>query len=425
MTSTIVPPEGLDRAGGDLLRSERSMVTVRWVAAAFALVQILAYEDAPYPEQIPVFALGLAAVGVLVLGNTAIWLGSRRVTDPGVRRLALAGLVLDVLVAEAIVWLWAFDPGSALWAVLYVLPLEGAIKFQLPGALGTWAVVTALYVGREFWGYAIYPDFNLQWNSITFRMGIGLLIALVGGLMARNLTRQRALVEEALARLRRIDRLRAGLVSTLAHDVRNPLAAIRGTLSILLSPRVGRVSNETHLELIRGADQQAGRLERLAVDLLDLARLERGRLELTFQQVELAPLIRQALSYVENGERVDVEVGEGIAVRADAGRVEQIVVNLATNALRYGRPPFELEVLPRDGEVAIEMRDRGDGIPPDQQPSLFDPFRTEQDSGSVGFGLAIVRALSEAHGGSASYRDLDEGGACFVVRLPIDGPGPG
>ena len=426
MTSTRATPQGLDHAGEDLLRSERSMVAVRWVAAVFALVQILAYDDAPYPEQVPVFALGLAAVGLLAVGNTAVWIGSRRVSVARVARvprLALAGLALDIVVAEAIVWLWAFDPGSALWAVLYVLPLEGAIKFQLPGALGTWVVVTALYIGRELWGSATYPDFNLQWNSITFRMGIGLLIALVGGLMARNLTRQRALVEDALARLRRIDRLRAGLVSTLAHDVRNPIAAIRGTLRVLLSPRAGRLPRKTRLELLGSADDQAARLERLAVDLLDLARLERGRLELTFQELRLAPLVRQALGYLQEGERVEVEVGDEVVVRADAGRLEQIVVNLATNALRYGRPPFELEVAARDAQIVIEMRDRGDGIPPDQQLTLFDPFRAERHTGSVGFGLAIVKALSEAHGGSASYRDLEGGGACFEVRLPIDAPG--
>jgi len=422
--TTGLAAEGPTHVGEDLLRSERSMVAVRWVAALFAVVQILAYEDMPYPEQVPVFALGLATVGLLVVGNAAVWAGSRRASGVGVRRLALAGLVLDVVVAEAIVWLWAFDPGSALWAVLYVLPLEGAIKFQLPGALGTWVVVTALYIGRELWGHATYPDFNLQWNSITFRMGIGLLIALVGGLMARNLTRQRALVEDALARLRRIDRLRAALVSTLAHDVRNPIAAIRGTLRILLSPRAGRLPRKTHQELLGSADEQAARLERLAVDLLDLARLEHGRLELAFRDLQLAPLIRQALSYLEDGDRVELEVGDDLVVRADAGRVEQIVVNLATNALRYGRPPFELEVATRNGDVVIEMRDRGDGIPRDQQLTLFDPFRSEPDTGSVGFGLAIVRALSEAHGGSADYRDLEGGGACFVVRLPIEGPRP-
>lgn len=424
MTSTRATPEGLDHAGEDLLRSERSMVAVRWVAALFALVQILAYEDAPYPDQVPVFAIGLAAVGLLVVGNAAVWVGSGRAAGAGIRRLALAGLALDVVVAEAIVWLWAFDPGSALWAVLYVLPLEGAIKFQLPGALGTWVVVTALYIGRELWADGVYPDVDLQWNSISFRMGIGLLIALVGGLMARNLTRQRALVEDALARLRRIDGLRAGLVSTLAHDVRNPIAAIRGTLRILLSPRVGRLPRKTRLELLGSADDQAARLERLAVDLLDLARLERGRLELTFQELRLAPLVRQALGYLQEGERVQVEVGDEVVVRADAGRLEQIVVNLATNALRYGRPPFELEVAARDAQIVIEMRDRGDGIPPDQQLTLFDPFRAERHTGSVGFGLGIVKALSEAHGGSASYRDLEGGGACFEVRLPIEGPGP-
>lgn len=408
--------------GADLLSSERSMIAVRWVAAAFALVQILAYEDAPYPDEIPVFALGLASVAALVVGNAGIWLAARRVSLERVPSLALAGLALDIFVTEAIVWLWAFDPGSALWAVLFVLPLEGAIKFQLPGALGTWAVVTVLYVGRELWGYATYPGFNLQWNSITFRMGIALLIALVGGLMARNLTRERGLAEERLARLRRIDRLRAGLVSTLAHDVRNPIAAIRGSLTILLSPRSHRVPTQTRQELLAAADRQAERLERLAGDLLDLARLERGRLHLTLMEVRLAPLIDQALAYVDGGDGVKVAIADEVVVRADAGRVEQIVVNVVTNALRYGRPPFELAVSTTQSEVVIEMQDRGDGIPLHEQPTLFDPFRTDVDKGSVGFGLAVVRALAEAHGGSASYRDLEGGGACFVVRMPLRGP---
>ncbi|HEX6208101.1 MAG TPA: ATP-binding protein [Actinomycetota bacterium] len=420
MTDTRTPARGVPGVGVDLLRSERSMIAVRWVATAFGLVQILAYEDAPYPEEIPVFALGLAAMAVLAAGNGALWIASRR--EVGARALALAGLALDVLVAEAIVWLWAFDPGSALWAILYVLPLEGAIKFQLRGALGTWAAVTALYVAREFWGYATFEGFNLQWNSITFRMGLGLLIALVGGLMARNLTRERALAEDRLTRLRRIDRLRAGLVSTLAHDVRNPIAAIRGTITILLSPRVGRLSKETRLDLLRSADRQAERLERLAIDLLDLARLERGRLELTFENVSMAPLVRRALAYVEGAHRIEVEVPDDVVLRADPGRVEQILVNLVSNALRYGREPFELRVSSPVHEVVVQVTDRGEGIPPDQQPTLFDPFRSEREGGSVGFGLAIVKALAEAHGGSAAYRDRDGGGACFVVRLPVAGP---
>jgi signal transduction histidine kinase len=394
------------------------MIVVRWVAFAFALVQILAYDDQPYPEHIPVFALALTAAGILALGNTLAWLALPWArTGTRARGLAVATLALDIAVASAIVWLWAFDPGSALWAVLFIPPLEGAIKFQLVGALSTWLAVTAIYVGREFWGEATYADFDLQWNSITFRMGIGLIIAMVAGFIARNLTRQKQLLEAALARLRHTDRLRSSLVSTLAHDVRNPLAAIRGTIRTLLN-RAGRIEEATSMELLSTADRQAARLERLAADLLDLARLERGRLELSISTVRVDEVVREALTYVDTPEAFEVRVADDLRLRVDAGRLEQILVNLATNAIRYGKPPFEVEAAREGEDVEITVRDHGRGVPPDERAFVFEPFRTERHDASVGFGLAIVKALAEAHGGGVEYRDNEPTGACFVVRLP-------
>lgn len=394
------------------------MIVVRWIAVAFALLQILAYEDKPYPENIPVFALGLVATGVLVVGNTLAWLVLPwATTGRRARGLAMATLALDIAVACAIVWLWAFDQDSALWAVLFIPPLEGAIKFQLVGALGTWLAVTGVYVGREFWGEATYADFDLQWNSITFRMGIGLIIAMVAGFIARNLTRQKHLLEAALARVRQTDRLRSSLVSTLAHDVRNPLAAIRGTIRTLLKRR-GRLEEDTSMELLSTADRQAARLERLAADLLDLARLERGRLELSISTVRVDEVVREALTYVDTPEAFEIRVDDDLELRVDAGRLEQILVNLATNAIRYGKPPYEVEAAREGTDVAIAVRDHGRGIPPGERELLFEPFRVEQHNTSVGFGLAIVKALAEAHGGGVEYRDNEPSGACFVVRLP-------
>lgn len=402
-----------DQRRGDLVRSERSMILVRWAGVAFALVQVTFYREAPYPSGL-IQPIAYAVTGILAAGNLGAWVLLRRdPAFPQVRRLAWATLAMDVLVAETIVWLWAFDSGSALWAVLFILPLEGAIKFQLGGALGAWAVVTGLYVGREFYGSSTY-GYELLWNSITFRMGIGLLIALVAGLMARGMVRQRQLVAEALEEARRVDHIRSRMVSTLAHDVRGPLTAIRGTLRMMLGHR-HRMEDQTLNELLTTADRQAGRLERLAADLLDLARLERGRLELSIQEVRLADAVRQAVSYV--GGEFDVHIDPEITVRADPGRLEQIVVNLAANSLRYGKAPFAIATAKRDGEVDLEVRDHGPGVPEDEVGSIWEPFRQEGE-GSVGFGLAIVKALAEAHGGRVSYRPNAPQGACFVVSLP-------
>lgn len=401
------------------------MFVVRGAAVGFATLQVLAYQDAPYPDNLPVYALALVTIGVLAVGNLmGRWALARAPGHREVRAVALATLGLDVLVASSFVWLWTFDQTSALWAVLFILPLEGAIKFQLPGALWVWTLTTAIYVGREFWGSATYEGFVLQWNSITFRMGIGFLIALVAGFMARDLMHQRALAEATLEDLRRVDRIRSGLVSTLAHDVRAPLTAIRGALRTMLQ-RGSDLEPEVARELLAGTDRQAGRMERLAADLLDLARLERGRLELSFEDVSLADTVARALAYVDDGHRMEMRIDPSLKVRADPGRLEQIVVNLASNAMRHGREPFAVAVTGRDGTVILAFTDHGEGVPEEQRATLFEPFRSETDSGSVGYGLAVVRALAEAHGGTVAYRDNRPRGACFEVTLPVAGVGRG
>lgn len=152
-----------------------------------------------------------------------------------------------------IVWLHAFDPGAVLWALLFILPLEGAIVAALPGALGTWGLTVVIYGAREVWGSATY-DYVLSWHSVAFRMGIGLLIALVAGLMARDLLRERARLAEALAAARDADRQRVELVSTLAHDVRSPLTVIRQAIATL--ERLGAAADVgARRQLLEAADR--------------------------------------------------------------------------------------------------------------------------------------------------------------------------
>jgi signal transduction histidine kinase len=399
----------------DLQRSERRMVLTRWVAAPWVVAQVELYSTFPYPPAIERNALILAAL--LPAGNLVIWLVHRRVrTVRAARALAVAGLGFDIVVASGFVWLYAFDQVSALWAVLLIIPLEGAIRFGLAGALGSWAAVAALYTAREAWGSARY-DYEFLIESISFRMGIGLMIALVAGLMAQDLMRQRARVAEALEELRRVDALRANLISTLAHDVRNPLTTIRAMLQTLIR-RGSVVEEDQRAEMLVRADRQAERMQRLSKGLLDLARMERGTMELAIEDVPLEAALREALKYLGEKAPYEIRVPDGLCVRADPARLEQIVVNLAENAVAYAEPPFEVEARQSDGVVAIEFRDHGPGVPPERVPTLFEPFAAGGRKGSVGLGLAIVRALAEAQGGTVSYRTPGPRDSRFVVELP-------
>lgn len=394
------------------------MVLARCAAVPWAFLQVFTYQP-PYPPGVGAIGVGLAVL--LALGNVAAWLAYRRIhTVRQGRLLGLASLALDVVVLSGFVWLYAFDQTVAVWAVLFLLPMEGAVRFRLRGAVAVWLVVTFIYALREIWGSARY-DYPLDWASISYRMGIGLLLALVAGFMARDLIHQRERLERALAELRKVDQLRAALVSTLAHDVRNPLTTIRGVHSTLVR-RGDQLPPEAAKDLILSAERQAIRLERLATDLLDLARLEQGRMALQLQDVRGRDAVLAALSYVDHDGRIEVNVAPDIELRADPDRLQQMLVNLATNALRHGQPPFAIDADCADGMVRLQIKDTGPGVPESEVGALFHPFRTDSGAGSVGFGLAIVKALANRHGGDVTYRPNEPQGACFELTLPSARP---
>jgi signal transduction histidine kinase len=391
------------------------MIGVRWLAAPWVLVQILGYEI-PYPAGYRTLAFGFLAA--LVLGNLALFVAHRgRSGRDRARVIGLLGLALDVAILSAFVWLYAFDYQTQIWAVLFIAPLEGAILFQLTGALSAWAVIVVSYALRDVWAADRY-DNPLLWNSISFRMGVGGIIALVAGLMARDLLRQRTQLADALAEITRIDRMRSGLVSMLGHDVRSPLTVIRGVVGTLLS-KGDSVGEEDKRLLLESADRQARRLENLANDLLDLARLDEGRLELQKEHVAVAEIVRESLTYVEGADAIVVDIEEGLTIEADPRRFEQVIINLATNALHHGSLPITITARSMGGAAVIDVTDKGPGVPDKERAQLFEPFNTERKSGSIGYGLAIVKALVEAQDGHVVYAPNGDSGARFRVTLPL------
>lgn len=401
----------------DLRRGERTMLWVRALAVVFAAVQVLVYNALPYPPGYREAALALvgamAVVDLVVLG---VVLTGRPRTLPTARALALATVSLDTLVASGLVAAYSFDPASAHWAILFVIPLLGAARFQLRGALTTWVAVTALYTARQAFAADRFDGIGFSPTSIGFRMGLVLLVALVAGLLARDLARQREATAEALAEVARVDLLRRRLVDSLAHDIRSPLVTIAGALGALGPGR----PPELQAQLLEMARRQTGRLTRLATGMLDLARLDEGRLVLDLRPTSLATVLDEVVPALqpEDEDGLTVEVPEGLAVQADPDRLDQIVYNLLANALRHGRPPVVLTAVQEGAQVRVTVVDHGSGVPPERQAGLFDAFVTTASDG-VGLGLWLVRALVEAHGGRIAYRDADGGGACFEVHLPV------
>lgn len=397
--------------GSDQLRGERTMVRVRWVAAVWALVQIQLYEALPYPPGVRTAAYGL--VGLLVAGNLGLWLAARRVGASDVRagrRLAAAGLCFEVAVASAFVWLWAFDSASALWVVLFLVPVAAAARFALPGAISAWIAVAGLYVGREVWAASRY-GFELSVASVTFRCGMLGLVALVVGWLTRDLVAQRE-------RARQLEQWRGRLTSMLAHDIRSPLAAVDMALAGLDRIR----DEEDRQALVDVARRQTVRVLHLAHDLLDLAASEQGRLTLHRTPTPLVDIIERALVYADPRGQVTVELDDGLVVDVDPDRIEQVVVNLIANATNHGRPPVDISAGRQpEGTVLLRVRDHGDGVAPELRPSLFQPFARADNSAnrhSVGLGLWVAAQLISAHGGQLDYQPGRDGGAEFTATLP-------
>ena len=233
----------------DLRRAERVMIVVRSLAAVFAGLQMTLYHLLPWPPGVQ--ETGFVLTGVLVVGNLGVWLGYRRARSlRSAQRLAVATLAFDTVMASAFVFLFTFDEQSSIWAVLYLLPLEGALRFRLRGALAAWAVITVLFSAREIVASERY-GYELIWQSVSFRMGIALFIAFVAGTMSETLVRQRMQLAEALEQLQRSDRLRSDLVSSLASDVRSPVAII---LAEAAAKATGAVRSRVRLFLRGGGE---------------------------------------------------------------------------------------------------------------------------------------------------------------------------
>lgn len=243
----------------------------------------------------------------------------------------------------------------------------------------------------------------------------GALMALAESTAVSLATRDLIRSQEASnRRLERLEALRTRFVATVAHDLRSPLTTVKGVASILRGRR-DTVPPEQVDAMLASVERQANRLNRLADDLLDAARLDSDALELKREQVGLGVILEAVREDAADDVEV-VDVGD-LTLVADGARLERIVWNLVSNALKYGRPPVRLDAWQDASATHVRVRDHGAGLSRAQVASMFEDFSGSDHPDSVGLGLAIVWELAAAHGGTVEYRNADPG-AEFVVSIP-------
>jgi heavy metal sensor kinase len=239
-----------------------------------------------------------------------------------------------------------------------------------------------------------------------------------------SLNRMLERLQEAAERERRF-------VDDASHELRTPLANLRAELELALAR--ARTQEELVASL-RSASEETDRLTRLAQDLLVLARSDGGRLPIRRERLDVASLARETVDSFAGrvaglGITLEAPVGGEVVASLDPARVRQALANLIDNGLRHAPPGGRVMVAVDESPSTISVRvaDSGDGFPPAFLPRAFEPFSRADGSrsrsaGGAGLGLAIVRAIAEAHGGTAEARNRSEGGAEVVVRLPREAP---
>jgi PAS domain S-box-containing protein len=217
-------------------------------------------------------------------------------------------------------------------------------------------------------------------------------------------------------------------LATMSHELRTPMNAVIGFVDLLSEESSGPLTDRQKRFL--GHVRTAGKhLLRIVENILDYSRLEAGRLQLEVQEFEARPVIQEVLAGISQIDRektvnLSVEVPEGFVVRADRQRFQQILYNLASNALKFTPRGGQITISARrdDAFAYVSVRDTGVGIAPDQLEPVFEEFhqaRSNERNQGTGLGLAITQRLVQAHGGSITVESAVGQGSCFSFSLPF------
>ncbi len=335
-------------------------------------------------------------------------------------------------------------------AVLLVVPVivTALVGGRIPAVL--MAVVAAIVLS-----YAFIPPVHtlrIKRDVDVVAFAVFVVVAMVVGSLAADLSRRRQLAErqveeiravneelvrvgaerEALreqaskaAVLEQVDAQRAALLRSVSHDLRTPLVTIHAVATDLLTDDV--YDSDVRTELLGLVVAESDRLDRLVANLLDLSRVEAGALRLDLDDHDLAGLVAQALGRVERlfaGARPVVDIGDDLPpVRVDPTLIGQVLTNLLENAARHAGPTAAVVVAADvdNGMAVVHVIDDGPGIDPVLGESAFEPWVTGKVGPGVessGIGLAICRAIVEAHGGTIRLRDAGHG-THVVFTLPL------
>ncbi len=254
-------------------------------------------------------------------------------------------------------------------------------------------------------------------------------------LLRDELHRQNMALEAANAELQRLDEVKSIFVSIAAHELRTPLASISGYIEMLLDGDAGPLTDRQR-EYLRIVENSAHRLLQITRDLLDLTRIEIGRMEVTLKPANLIALVEEVIAeqvpqLEARAQQLSLRAPTGLPLAlCDPARAGQVVGNLLSNASKYSPAGsniiVEVKKAAEDGFLEVAVTDEGIGIAEEDRKQVFDPFFRARNvgrtgSGGIGLGLYIARALAELQGGRLWFESAPAQGSTFHVTFPIAG----
>jgi signal transduction histidine kinase len=238
-------------------------------------------------------------------------------------------------------------------------------------------------------------------------------------------------LEDANVRLSEMDRMKDEFVSMVSHELRTPMTSIGGSLSLVLDGTVGGI-NEDQQELLEIAKSNTTRLIRLINDILDISKIESGKMQMARDKVDMGRVIADSMEGIRSfadgyGVSITSDVEEGLpGIVGDRDRLVQVVTNLLSNAVKFSPKGGTVNVAARsgDGKVIIAVRDEGIGVPAEYLGRIFEKFQqvdssSQREKGGTGLGLPICKAIVEEHGGLMGVESEPGKGSVFTFEIPL------
>ena len=402
-------------------------VTASFTVAAFGIAGVIT-ENVPlggHDETVRVEILqGLLAITAISLLALGASVAERDAAAASLRQAAL-GLAEAQALAHVGSWEWDITGDRITWSdelyrIYDVQPGRGELKYETylsrihPGDRdAVRAIVEEALAERR--AFDMTHRVVLEDGTERVVQGRGRVIVDRAGHPLRMVGTAQDITERE-----RVEQVRENILSAVSHELRTPLTAILG-FAITLRERWPTLTDDGREQMIDLVAHQAGRLERLLNDLLDVDRLRHGRMRVEFEHADLAELVRGVVAGRPNGRKIDMEAASVFA-SVDAAKFERIVENLIANAERHTPEdsPILVSVAPNGSGALVRVDDRGPGVADEEKEAIFQAFTrgSEVEATGVGVGLALVAQFAALHGGRAWVEDNPGGGASFRVLFP-------